>query len=114
MLAFFRRALSSWAVLGLLGLLMVAFIVTGVGTPSSMGALGGLSSSELVRVGNRSLSSSDVAQRMQLELRQAREQQPELTMAQLLQSGTLEQMVTQMTDLLSLRAFGEAHGMAVS
>lgn len=114
MLAFFRRTLSSWAVIGLLGLLMVAFIVTGVGTPSSMGALGGLGSGELVRVGNQTLTTNDVSQRMELELRQAREQQPELTMGQLLQTGTLEQMVSQMTDLLSIRAFGEAHGMSVS
>ncbi|MEN9288479.1 MAG: hypothetical protein RL317_102 [Pseudomonadota bacterium] len=114
MLAFFRRALSSWAVIGLLGLLMMAFIVTGIGTPSSMGALGGLGSSEVVRVGTQTLTTNDLSQRLELELRQAREQQPELTMAQLLQGGTLEQMVSQMTNLLSLRAFGEEHGMSVS
>ncbi len=80
MLSFFRRALSSWVMIGLLGLLMIAFIVTGVGTPSSLGALGSLGSNEIVRAGDRTLEVNDVAQRMQLELRQAREQQPELTM----------------------------------
>ena len=114
MLSFFRRALSSWVMIGLLGLLMIAFIVTGVGTPSSLGALGSLGSNEIVRAGDRTLEVNDVAQRMQIELRQAREQQPELTMPQLIQSGTLDQLVTQLTDLLSLRAFGEAHGMVVS
>ncbi|MEY3704278.1 MAG: hypothetical protein RLZZ561_1898 [Pseudomonadota bacterium] len=114
MLSFFRRALSSWVIIGLLGLLMVAFIVTGVGTPSSMGSLGGASSADIARAGDRSLSVTDVSQRMQLELRQAKEQQPETTMALLLQGGALEQLVDQLIDLLSIRAFGEAHGMTVS
>ena len=114
MLSFFRRALSSWVIIGLLGLLMVAFIVTGVGTPSSMGALGGTSSTDIARAGDRSLSVNDVSQRLQLELRQAKEQQPETTMALLLQGGVLEQLVDQLTDILSIRAFGEAHGMTVS
>ena len=114
MLSFFRRALSSWVIIGLLGLLMLAFIVTGVGTPSSMGSLGGTSSTDIARAGDRSLSVNDVSHRVQLELRQAKEQQPETTMALLLQGGVLEQLVDQLTDLLSIRAFGEAHGMTVS
>jgi peptidyl-prolyl cis-trans isomerase D len=114
MLSFFRRALSSWVIIGLLGLLVVAFIVTGVGTPAGMGPLGGTSSADIARAGDRSLSVTDVSQRLQLELRQAKEQRPETTMALLLQGGALEQLVDQLTDLLSIRAFGEAHGMSVS
>jgi len=114
MLSFFRRALSSWVVLGLLGLLMIAFVVTGVGTPSSMGALGGVGSSDVVKAGSRTLSVNEVSQRMQFELRQQRQQQPELTMTQFLQGGTLEKMIAEMSDLMSIRAFGEANGMVVS
>jgi len=114
MLTFFRRALSSWVIIALLGLLMVAFIVTGVGTPAGMGSLGGASDNDIARAGDRSLSVTDVSQRMQLELRQAKEQQPETTMALLLQGGALEQLVAQLTDLMSIRAFGETHGMSVS
>jgi peptidyl-prolyl cis-trans isomerase D len=114
MLSFFRRALSSWLVLGLLGLLMIAFVVTGVGTPSSMGALGGVGSADVIRAGSRTLGVNEVSQRMQFELRQQRQQQPELTMTQFLQGGTLEKMIGEMGDLLSIRAFGEANGMAVS
>lgn len=114
MLAFFRRALSSWVVIGLLGLLMLAFVVTGVGTPSSMGALGGLGNNEIAKAGGRTLSASDVAQRLQLDLRQAREQNPELTMAQFLKGGALDNMIDQLADITALRAFAETHGMAVS
>lgn len=114
MLSFFRRALSSWAVIGLLGLLMVAFIVTGVGTPSSMGALGGVGDNDVARVGNRSLSVNDVSQRMQLELQQVRQERPEVTMPEFMKGGVLDQMIAQLTDLLTVRAFGEEHGMVVS
>ena len=40
MLAFFRRVLSSWLAVGLLALIMIAFIITGVGTPGG-GLVGG-------------------------------------------------------------------------
>ena len=79
-----------------------------------MGSLAGSNSTDIARAGDRSLSINDVSQRMQLELRQAKEQRPETTMALLLQGGALDQLVDQLTDLLSIRAFGEAHGMSVS
>ncbi|MFM7027403.1 MAG: SurA N-terminal domain-containing protein [Chakrabartia sp.] len=114
MLAFFRRALSSWVVIGLLGLLMVAFIVTGVGTPSSMGVMGGVGSSDVARAGNKTLAVSDVARLMELEFRQARQQKPELTMAQFMQGGILDKMISELSDLMALQAFAETHGMTVS
>lgn len=114
MLSFFRRALGSWVVLGLLGLLMVAFIVTGVGTPSSMGALGGVGTNDAVKVGGRSIEISDLNERLKIELSQQRQQNPELTMTQLLQQGTLDKMLAEMTDLTAIRAFGEKFGMIVS
>lgn len=114
MLTFFRSALRSWAVLGLLGLVMVAFIVTGVGTPSSMGGLGGASSSDAVQVGDRAIAVSDLNDRLKIELTQRRQQQPEMTMQQLLQEGTLDKLLSELTDLTALRAFGEKFGMVVS
>jgi peptidyl-prolyl cis-trans isomerase D len=114
MLTFFRRALRSWAVLGLLGLVMVAFIVTGVGTPSSMNALGGVSGSDAVQVGDRGIAISDLNDRLKIELNQRRQQQPDITMQQMLQEGTLDKLLSELTDLTSIRAFGEKFGMVVS
>ncbi len=114
MLSFFRRALGSWVVLGLLGLLMVAFIVTGVGTPSSLGALGGVASSDAVKVEGRSIAVSDLSDRLKIELTQRRQQTPDISMAQLLQEGTLDKLLSELTDLTALRAFGEKFGMVVS
>jgi len=114
MLTFFRRAMGSWAVLGLLGLIMVAFIVTGVGTPSSVGALGGVGSNDAVQIGNRAIAISDLNDRLKIELSQRRQQQPDITMQQMLQEGTLDKLLSELTDLTSLRAFGEKFGMVVS
>ncbi len=114
MLSFFRRALGSWAVLGLLGLIMVAFIVTGIGTPSSMGSLGSVGSSDAVKIGNRAIAISDLNDRLKIELTQRRQQQPDASMQQLLQEGTLDKLLSELTDLTALRAFGEKFGMVVS
>lgn len=114
MLSFFRRALGSWVVLGLLGLLMLAFIVTGVGTPSSMGALGGVGGNEAMKIGSRAIEISDLNERLKIELGQRRQQQPELTMGQLVQEGTLDKLLAELTDLTAIRAFGEMFGMVVS
>jgi len=114
MLTFFRSALRSWAVLGLLGLVMVAFIVTGVGTPSRMSALGGVSGSDAVQVGDRGIAISDLNDRLKIELNQRRQQQPDITMQQMLQEGTLDKLLSELTDLTAIRAFGEKFGMVVS
>jgi hypothetical protein len=57
---------------------MVAFIVTGVGTPSSMSALGGVGGSDAVQIGNRAIAISDLNDRLKIELSQRRQQQPVL------------------------------------
>jgi len=41
MISFIRRALSSWIALGILGLVLVAFIITGVGGPGGVSGGGG-------------------------------------------------------------------------
>lgn len=114
MLSFFRRALGSWVVLGLLGILAVAFIVTGVGTPSSLGALGSVGSKDAVKVDDRSIEISDLNDRMKIELARRRQQQPDITMADLVQEGALEKFVAEMTEMTVLQTFGEKFGMVVS
>ena len=53
MLAFIRRALSSWVVILLLGLLVVAFVVTGIGDP--LGG-GGPAAGSLAKVGKANIT----------------------------------------------------------
>ena len=52
MLSFFRKWLTSWPVLALLGLVLVAFVVTGVGDPFG----GGGRDTSVARVGNAKIT----------------------------------------------------------
>jgi peptidyl-prolyl cis-trans isomerase D len=113
MLAFLRRTLSSWLVLGLLGLLMIIFLVTGVQTPTggSAGASGG---DTLVTVGGEAVTSSEVRTQLDRQLNQLRKEQPELDIAALVRGGAFEEAVKQLTTARAIMAWGKDHGFAVS
>jgi len=115
MLAFFRRALGSWVVLGLLGLVLVAFLVTGVSAPKLAG-LGGASDPDVVAmVGDQRLTGADVARRIQGQLNEAKRQQPEATMAQLLAAaGGITAIVDQMATAKSIEVWASQHGLVAS
>jgi peptidyl-prolyl cis-trans isomerase D len=118
MLSFFRRALSSWVVLGLLGLLMVAFIVTGVGAPTGFGSgeLGG-SGDSIAKIGGESLRASEIQRRAETELRAARQQSPQnqgLDMATFVAQGGFEQTVAQTIGARALELWARHVGMTAS
>lgn len=113
MISFFRRALSSWLVLGLLALIMIAFIVTGVGTPGGLGNLA-VGSSGLARIGGTSLSANEAAQRIEAQLDAARQQSPGLDMAAFARAGGIDQVIDQMINGRAFEQFGTKYGMVVS
>lgn len=118
MLSFFRRALSSWVILGLLGLLMLAFIVTGVGTPNGlgMGAMGG-SGDTIAKIGGDTLKSSEIARRAQSELRAARAQAKDgqtLDMARFISEGGYDQTVAQTIAAHAMEMWARREGMTAS
>ena len=113
MISFFRRALSSWLVLGLLGLIMIAFVVTGVGTPSGLDKLAG-GGSKIAKIGGDSIGASEAAQRIEGQLDNARQQQPGLDMASFVRSGGADQVLNQMIDSRAFFEFGRKNGMVVS
>jgi len=114
MLAFFRRVLSSWLAVGLLALIMIAFIVTGVGTPGG-GLVGGPGANAVATVGGKPIPVTDIQQRVDQELRQARQQQPSLTTGQFLAAiGGLGPIVEQYIGATVLTRWAEKHGVAAS
>ena len=113
MISFFRRALSSWVLLGLLGLIMIAFIVTGVGTPSGLDNLSG-GGSNVAKVGSSSITSTDAASRVQAQLDGARQQNPGLDIGSFVRSGGVDQVVDQMINGRAFEQFGLKYGMTVS
>lgn len=114
MLAFFRRALSSWLAVGLLGLIMIAFIVTGVGTPGG-GLTGGPGADAVATVAGKPIPVNTIANRAQSALTQARQQQPALTMPQFLTAvGGLGPIVEQTIGGAVLSAWADRHGLVAS
>lgn len=114
MLAFFRRALSSWLAVGLLGLIMIAFIVTGVGAPGG-GLVGGPGADAVATVAGKPVAVTAISNRAENALAQARQEQPALTMPQFLAAvGGLNPIVEQYIGATVLSAWAERHGMAAS
>jgi peptidyl-prolyl cis-trans isomerase D len=115
MITFFRRILSSWVVLGLFALILVAFIVTGVNLPdgSSVGSLGSNSEAP-AQIGRNDVPAKDVLQRTQAQFEAARRENPELTLSAFVRSGAVEQTVDEMVSLRALERFANGEGMYAS
>jgi peptidyl-prolyl cis-trans isomerase D len=111
MISFFRRALSSWFILGLLALVMIAFIITGVG--GGMGGPGG-SGEGIAKIGGEELHSAEAASRVQLQLEQARREQPGLDIGAFIAGGGVDQTVNQIISARAMEVWARKHGMAVS
>lgn len=111
MITFFRKALSSWVVLALLGLVLVAFIVTGIGDP--FGGTGPAQGS-LVKVGEQNITETEFRQQFDRLLQRAREQNPTATAEQAAREGAVEQLVDQLAGASALEQFGRDQGLAFS
>ncbi len=113
MIQFFRKALSSWAVLGLLGLVMIAFIVTGVGGQGGLGSAAGGGTS-VAKVGGEQIGADDVRRRAQNGLANARQQNPNMDMTAFVNQGGLEQSLGQYLAARAMELWGRAQGLAAS
>lgn len=114
MISFFRRALSSWIALGILALVMIAFIVTGVERPGGLGSAGGASGEAIATVGGERLGTGEVSQRAQSALQGIQQQQPGITMASFVQQGGLDGLVQQLIDGKALEQWAREHGVVAS
>lgn len=112
MISFFRRALSSWLVLGLLGLVMIAFIVTGVSDPSGM--TGGQSRSAVAKIGDERIDASEIEARIQLALENARQENTGLDIATFVNSGAFEQTTRQLLAARAMDVWAREQGMTSS
>jgi peptidyl-prolyl cis-trans isomerase D len=113
MISFFRRALGSWLSLALLALVMLAFIVTGVAT-GDMGSIGGGSGDAVATVGGKPIHSAEATSRVQLQLEQARREQPGLDIGAFVAGGGVEQTVQQLIAASAMEVWARKHGMSAS
>src|SRR5262245_47020647 len=114
MLQSLRRALSSWIILGLLGLIMIAFIITGFGTRGGgIGDLGG-GPERLAKAGSITLTEQDVTRRLERELKRAQQQQSDLDMSKFIRLGAFESVLDEQIMETALLAFAQKHGIMAS
>jgi peptidyl-prolyl cis-trans isomerase D len=114
MLSIFRKGVSSKIALGILALIMIAFIVTGIERP--LGGLNGgtLTGDNVIRVGDSSVSSAELRRRIELGLETAKQQNPSLDMAGYIQAGGVEQTVDGVISELTLTEYGKSQGLTAS
>jgi peptidyl-prolyl cis-trans isomerase D len=115
MITFIRNALSSWLVLGLFALILVAFMITGFGTGGG-GGIGNITGSggSIAKIGSLSLTSAEAAGRIRSELENARAQTPGMDMAAFDKTGGIDQTIDRLINSRVILAYGEKHGLVIS
>lgn len=118
MLAAVRRSARSWAAAAILFIALIAIVVTGFGTGGfgGLGNLGGGGSQQgqaLATVGSRQLTDSEVSDILNRQFAQARQQQPELGMAEFV-AEAFDSIVEQMIVGVAIDHFADAQGLRVS
>ena len=116
MIAFFRRTLASKLALGLLALIMVAFIITGVFTHEMPGSslAGGAGGTGIATVGNQTITAPDMEQRIRTQYSQYAQQQPGLDMATFVAHGGFAAILDQVIGGTAMEQFGEKLGLVAS
>jgi peptidyl-prolyl cis-trans isomerase D len=116
MLSFFRRGITAKIMLGVLALGLFAIVITGFGT-GGLGGLGGLSSggaTVLAKAGDERVTATEITDQINRQLTRAREQQPELDIANFIRTGAFEGILDQLISAKALLSFGHDIGLGVS
>jgi peptidyl-prolyl cis-trans isomerase D len=113
MISFFRRFSNSKATAGLFALILLAFIVTGFGSPFGLESLA-IGGDNVAKIGSSKLDAATVTANIQRGFESARAEKPELTMAQFVQSGQVEDDIDRMIIGQSIDVFAKGEGMVVS
>ncbi len=109
MIEFLRKGLGSWVVLGILGLVVAAFVITGVQDPFGGSSGGG---AVLAKVGRDKISSAMLNEELQRKVRQLQQQNPELTMDQVVQGGGVQGILDGLTGRIALEHFMGSAGIS--
>lgn len=114
MLTQLRRGSKSPLFLGLLALIAIAFVITGVKSPGGTPGVGGLGAASVASVGGNEVTVGEVTDLAERQLAQMRQQQPDATINQLVAAGGVEQVVAGLISQKALRAFADGLGMKIS
>lgn len=114
-----RKRIRNWLAVSILFLSLVAIVITGFGTGGGGGldSLGGGSSqsgTELARVGNRPITTTEANDRLNQDFQTLRRQLPNADMVEFLNQNGFEGAVDRLIALETMRQFGEARGIVVT
>ena len=117
MLSAVRRSARSWAAAVILFFALVAIVITGFGT-GGFGGLGSLDSGNqpgqtLATVGERRLTDTELNDVINRQYTQARQQQPDLGMAEFV-AEAFDPLLEQMIIGLAIDEYAEEQGLSVS
>jgi peptidyl-prolyl cis-trans isomerase D len=117
MLSMFRKKLTSWLMLGVLVVAVLAIVVTGFGT----GGMGGLPSSgtttgaeTLVEVDGEEIKADELEQLLRRQLAVAQRENPEVDMDRYLAAGAFDGLLNQLVVGRALWVFGREQGLVVT
>lgn len=113
MISFFRRALSSWIALGILALVMIAFIITGVERPGMFGGTSG-GGSTIAKVDGKKIDSGELLRRIQNQLDAMRREQPDIDRKAFAAAGGFEGVTDALISGRAIEAWGKQQGFAIS
>ncbi len=102
MISILRKGLGSWLVLGILGLVVAAFVITGIGDP--FGKASGTGAA-LAKVGRDTITSDTLKDELLRKVKELQAQNPELTMEQVVKGGGAQGMLDGLTGRLALEHF---------
>ncbi len=111
MITFIRKWLTSWPVLIMLGLLLVAFAITGIGN-DPLG--GGAPQGSIAKVGERTITEPELTGAFDRAIRTAREQNPALTQAQAAREGGVAAVAGQLIGQAAMEEFAREQGLVAS
>ena len=112
MIGWLRRYMSSWMAIAILALVVIAFIITGVGTGDSFGGGGG--GAKIAKIGRSSVSEFEASEQIDRVIRNARQQNPSLDSATFVREGGFDQVLEQMISAKTIEAWGHKLGFVAS
>ena len=112
MISLFRKYLTSWFALGLFGLVLVAFAISGVGNTSFGGLTGG--GDGVAAVGGTTISEAKLLGEFDRTLRRARATNPKLDARTAAREGAVGEVYEQLIATTAIEKFGQSTGVAIS
>ncbi len=110
MITFIRRWLTSWPVLLLLGLVLVAFAITGIGDPFAGGGPVG----SIAKVGTKVVSENDLLKAFDRLVRNARQSNPGVSQTDFAKQGAVTVAADQLIGQTAVETLATSAGIAAS